>query len=108
MMTGLDCGHTYCSSCWTEYLMSKIEDGGANKAIECPGECDRMVSIDIEISPQLHCSIYYRKLVLYFYDISFPVQVEDTTVMDLLKDPSVKVKYQYLITSSFVQVRDTC
>ena len=36
MMTGLECGHLYCSSCWTEYLTTKIVDEGASQMIECP------------------------------------------------------------------------
>ena len=28
MMTGLECGHSYCTSCWTEYLSTKIMDKG--------------------------------------------------------------------------------
>ena len=28
MMTGLECGHSYCTSCWTEYLSTKIMDEG--------------------------------------------------------------------------------
>ena len=27
-MTGLECGHLYCTSCWTEYLSTKIMDEG--------------------------------------------------------------------------------
>ena len=27
MMAGLECGHLYCTSCWTEYLTMKIVDG---------------------------------------------------------------------------------
>ena len=25
----LGCGHAFCSDCWTTYLKSKIQDGGA-------------------------------------------------------------------------------
>ena len=39
MMRGLECGHLYCTSCWTEYLTTKIMDEGASQMIECPGEC---------------------------------------------------------------------
>jgi len=71
MMTGLECGHLYCTSCWTEYLTTKIMDEGASQMIECPGNC---------------------KIV-----------VNDQTVMTLITDPRVKLKYQHLITNSFVQ-----
>jgi hypothetical protein len=39
MMRGLECGHLYCTSCWTEYLTTKIMDEGASQMIECPGDC---------------------------------------------------------------------
>ena len=68
---GLECGHLYCTSCWTEYLTTKIMDEGASQMIECPGNC---------------------KIV-----------VNDQTVMSLITDPRVKLKYQHLITNSFVQ-----
>jgi len=72
MMTGLECGHLYCTSCWTEYLTMKIVDEGASQMIECPGStCD--------------------------------ILVDDETVMKLLRDPRIKLKYQHLITNSFVQ-----
>ena len=73
MMTGLECGHSYCTSCWTEYLSTKIMDEGASQMIECPGSnCD--------------------------------ILVDDQTVMKLVKEAKVKLKYQQLITNSFVQV----
>ena len=72
-MTGLECGHFFCKSCWTEYLSTKIMDEGASQMIECPGsKCD--------------------------------ILVDDQTVMNLVKDPRIKLKYQQLITNSFVQV----
>lgn len=73
-MTGLECGHFYCKSCWTEYLSTKIMDEGASQSIECPGSnCD--------------------------------ILVDDQTVMNLVKDSRIKLKYQQLITNSFVQVQ---
>ena len=35
-MTGLECCHSYCTSCWTQYLSAKIMDEGASQSIECP------------------------------------------------------------------------
>ena len=44
MMTGLECGHIYCTSCWTEYLTTKIMDEGASQTIACPAsQCDILV-----------------------------------------------------------------
>jgi len=71
MMTGLECGHLFCTQCWTEYLTTKIIDEGASQMIECPGSCN--------------------------------IVVDDQTVMTLITDPRVKLKYQHLITNSFVQ-----
>ncbi len=46
MMTGLECGHLYCTSCWTEYLTTKIMDEGASQTIACPAsQCDILVTI---------------------------------------------------------------
>ena len=71
MMTGLECGHQFCTLCWTEYLTTKIVDEGASQMIECPGYCN--------------------------------IVVDDQTVMTLITEPRVKLKYQHLITNSFVQ-----
>ena len=71
MMTGLECGHQFCTLCWTEYLTTKIVDEGASQMIECPGFCN--------------------------------IVVDDQTVMALITEPRVKLKYQHLITNSFVQ-----
>jgi len=71
MMTGLECGHLFCTQCWTDYLTTKIVDEGASQMIECPGSCN--------------------------------IVVDDQTVMTLITDPRVKLKYQHLITNSFVQ-----
>ena len=73
MMTGLECGHLYCTACWAEYLTTKIMDEGASQMIECPGNCE--------------------------------ILVDDLTVVNLVKEPRVRVKYQHLITNSFVQVK---
>jgi len=70
MMTGLECGHLFCTQCWTDYLTTKIVDDGA-VTFSCPGNC---------------------KII-----------VDDQTVMNLITDPRVKLKYQHLITNSFVQ-----
>ena len=42
-MTGLECGHIYCKSCWIEYLTTKIMDEGESQSIECPGNCNILV-----------------------------------------------------------------
>ena len=74
-MTGLECGHLYCTSCWTEYLTTKIMDEGASQTIACPAsQCD--------------------------------ILVDDQTVMKLVKDAKIRLKYQHLITNNFVQVKN--
>lgn len=71
-MAGLECGHKFCSSCWTDYLTSKIVDEGMGQTIACAAYgCD--------------------------------ILVDDVTVMNLIKDPKVRLKYQHLITNSFVE-----
>jgi len=70
-MTGLECGHEFCTLCWTEYLTTKIMDEGMGQKISCAAHgCD--------------------------------ILVDDMTVMKLVSDPKVKLKYQQHITNSFV------
>lgn len=72
MMTGIACGHRFCTECWKEYLTSKIMDQGMCQIIACAAHgCD--------------------------------ILVDDQTVMSLITDPKVKLKYQHLITNSFVE-----
>lgn len=71
MMTGLACGHRFCTECWTVYLTTKIMEHGQVQTIPCSAVgCD--------------------------------IVVDDQTVMNLIKDPKVKLKYQHLITNSFI------
>lgn len=73
MMTGLECGHRFCTSCWCEYLTTKIMEEGLGQSIACAAHgCD--------------------------------ILVDDVTVMRLITEPRVKLKYQHLITNSFVEV----
>lgn len=72
-MTGIECGHRFCTNCWTEYLTTKIIDEGMGQTISCAAHS---------------CSIL----------------VDDHTVMRLIVDAKVKLKYQHLITKSFVEV----
>ncbi|KAG1680888.1 E3 ubiquitin-protein ligase arih1l [Nymphon striatum] len=72
MMTGIECGHLFCISCWTEYLTTKIIEEGMGQTITCAAHnCD--------------------------------ILVDDQTVMRLITDTKVKLKYQHLITNSFVE-----
>ena len=71
-MTGLECGHKFCTDCWTDYLTSKIVEDGMGQTISCAAfDCD--------------------------------ILVDDDTVMKLVTDPRVRLKYQQLITNSFVE-----
>lgn len=72
-MTGLECGHRFCTGCWGEYLTTKIMEEGVGQTIACAAHaCD--------------------------------ILVDDASVMRLVKDSKVKLKYQHLITNSFVEV----
>lgn len=72
-MTGLECGHRFCTGCWGEYLTTKIMEEGVGQTIACAAHaCD--------------------------------ILVDDASVMRLIKDSKVKLKYQHLITNSFVEV----
>uniref|UniRef100_A0A1L8DSV2 RBR-type E3 ubiquitin transferase n=1 Tax=Nyssomyia neivai TaxID=330878 RepID=A0A1L8DSV2_9DIPT len=72
MMTGLECGHRFCTTCWNEYLTTKIMEEGLGQSIACAAHgCD--------------------------------ILVDDETVMRLVSDSRVKLKYQHLITNSFVE-----
>ena len=72
MMMGLECSHTFCVTCWTDYLTMKIMDEGMGQTIACAAHgCD--------------------------------ILVDDATVMKLVTDADVKLKYQNLITNNFVE-----
>ena len=73
MMTGLKCRHFFCNDCWNDYLTTKISNEGSCQMIQCPSGQDCKELID------------------------------DQTVIKLIKDPKIKVKFQQLITDSFVQ-----
>ncbi|CAG2062876.1 unnamed protein product [Timema podura] len=73
MMTGLECGHRFCTQCWGEYLTTKIMEEGVGQTIACAAH---------------GCNIL----------------VDDATVMRLVRDSKVKLKYQHLITNSFVEL----
>lgn len=71
-MTGLQCGHRFCLTCWCEYLTTKIVTEGLGQSISCAAHgCD--------------------------------ILVDDVTVTNLVHDARVRVKYQQLITNSFVE-----
>ncbi|KAH8318390.1 hypothetical protein KR074_002827 [Drosophila pseudoananassae] len=72
LMTGLECAHRFCLSCWREYLTTKIVAEGLGQTISCAAHgCD--------------------------------ILVDDVTVTKLVQDARVRVKYQQLITNSFVE-----
>uniref|UniRef100_A0A6P7GP51 RBR-type E3 ubiquitin transferase n=1 Tax=Diabrotica virgifera virgifera TaxID=50390 RepID=A0A6P7GP51_DIAVI len=71
-MTGLECGHRFCTHCWCEYLTTKIMEEGVGQTIACAAHgCD--------------------------------ILVDDASVMRLVRDSKVRLKYQHLITNSFVE-----
>lgn len=44
MMTGLECGHRFCTQCWGEYLTTKIMEEGLGQSIACAAHgCDILV-----------------------------------------------------------------
>lgn len=44
MMTGLECDHRFCKSCWREYLTTKIMEEGLGQSIACAAHgCDILV-----------------------------------------------------------------
>lgn len=42
-MAGLECGHTFCITCWRQYLTFKIMHEGIGQTIPCPAKCDILV-----------------------------------------------------------------
>jgi ariadne-1 len=42
-MTGLECGHIFCTGCWQHYLTTKIMHEGIGQTIPCPAKCDILV-----------------------------------------------------------------
>ena len=73
VMESLDCGHCYCSSCWSRYLTDKIvEQGASGSSVQCPGHGCAAV-------------------------------VEDRMVEKVVADPAVVDKYWLLVTNIFVE-----
>lgn len=69
----MECGHRFCTTCWSEYLTTKIVEEGMGQTIACAAH---------------NC----------------PILVDDATVMKLVTDNRVRLKYNHLITNTFVQV----
>ena len=47
-MAGLECGHFFCTACWTDYLTTKIMDEGESQTIRCPAsQCNTLVDDEI-------------------------------------------------------------
>ena len=43
--SGLECGHLFCTTCWTEYLTTKIVHDGTSLSIQCPSnDCKVLVN----------------------------------------------------------------
>ena len=38
----MECGHLFCTQCWTDYLTTKIVDDGM-VTFSCPGNCKIIV-----------------------------------------------------------------
>jgi len=74
MMYGMQCGHRFCKKCWSKYLTRKIVEEGTEG-----------------VEPTISCAFH-----------NCPTLVDDKTVMELVSNPTVKLKYQRLITTSFV------
>ncbi|XP_058795446.1 E3 ubiquitin-protein ligase arih1l-like [Phymastichus coffea] len=70
-LTGLECGHRFCTNCWDGYLKIKIMNEGLVQKIKCMAQ---------------KCEIF----------------MDDNTIMNLVKNPKVKQKYQKQIINNFV------
>ena len=109
MMAGLECGHLYCTSCWTEYLTMKIVDEGASQMIECPVKFLNnlwYLNSNVRIIHYLigNNLLNWKTFFIIWQGSTCNILVDDQTVMKLVRDPRIKLKYQHLITNSFVQV----
>lgn len=70
----LQCNHRFCDSCLSDYLSSKIRDGGLiTTALKCPG---------------FQC----------FFEL------DDDLVLKMLNEPELKLRYQHVIANYFVMV----
>lgn len=72
-LTGLRCGHTFCSDCWTTYLTMQIMSEGLSTAIQCPEtRCDILVD-DEKVCFYIHdekVKAKYRCLITNSYVVS--------------------------------------
>ena len=49
-MTGIKCEHTFCKTCWQQYLTYKIMHEGIGQTISCPAKCDILVDDETVLS----------------------------------------------------------
>lgn len=69
-LTGLECGHVFCYSCWTEYLTTKITAENTCQNIFCPAtECDILADENFVLSILKDSNIRsnYHKLIAHSF-----------------------------------------
>lgn len=79
-MSGLECGHRFCNSCWTEYLTIKIMSEGIGQTISCAAHnCDILIddSTIMKLVPDPKVRTKYQHLITNsFVEVSKRIQLE--------------------------------
>ena len=97
-MSGLECGHLFCSECWNGYLRTKILEQGT-AVIHCAAHgCDIQVD-ELTMTYARLCGLW-RSLVG-----TGGADPRGVWRSRLIKDPEVLRKYQYVTAKEFVSVR---
>lgn len=104
-MTGLECQHLFCVSCWDQYLRVMVitEGKGEVSNVEWKDSiCTKNFIFSLLV---VHHQIVTLQLMKPLYCkkcLTLPV-IASYHYRKYLRQPEARSKYQYLITNSFVQ-----
>ena len=65
-MTGLECGHRFCHSCWAEYLTTKVMSEGIGQTISCAAHnCETLIddATVVKLVPDAKVRQKYQHLI---------------------------------------------
>ena len=109
-MTGLECQHLFCGSCWDQYLRVMVITEGKGEVSDVEWiDCIFMKiyffsllvvhhqTVTLQLMKPLYCKKHFN--TSHNNDISHLLHY----YRKYLRQPEARSKYQYLITNSFVQ-----
>ena len=92
-MTGLACGHRFCKGIHCFYQIIKQWVNCFSRLTECWVNYLTTKIIEEGQGQKISCAAH-----------GCDILVDDQTVITLITEPKVKLRYQHLITNSFVEV----